>query len=477
MISLCLRLAYPILLNFDGLYGQDPYAYFDYSRQLAHLFTQGVPLGKFYYPLGFPLLGMFGFPLLVVAICGAVTCILCGALAWEAATRLKFSTRAAWLAAISAWLILTVSPQNVQSGSVIMSDMPALCWALFAAYALLRYERGQRLGWLLLAAFAGALTAMTRFQYTLIAVPFGLYLLLIWRGVRLPHALAALVIGLLTYAPQLVMTARTPEIIGNNLVIWNAGNIGAQTFITGDGKHTYDEPNWQYYLLPVRSPYYVSGWLLPLALIGLLAASRSKIGWFLVLWSVSQYLFLAGIPVQNIRYPLIAFPPIAVLIGLGIAWIIENTNRLRIHPKFISPCLRAGCLVLLFIGVVQMLQTTDGLMYTFIDSKNRELAILDLLRANIPETDATIYALDMIPAIQHYLPYQTVQIYYETPDSIATKRGLHPAYALFNLYMMETQWRGRPVGRVYQTIMEWGGWQSLGEVTGYTLFRRESEQR
>lgn len=89
--------------------------------------------------------------------------------------------------------------------------------------------------------------------------------------------------------------------------------------------------------------------------------------------------------------------------------------------------------------------------------------------------NATVYALDMIPAIQHYLPYQAVQIYYETPDTINVRRDNRPAYAFFNQYAMLTQWVGRPAGQVYQTIMGWSGWQSLGEINGYTLFWLDSK--
>jgi hypothetical protein len=422
-ISLCVRLAYPLLYQFDGLYGQDPYAYYDYSRQIARLFTAGVPLGRFYYPIGFPLLGASGFPLLIVAICGAATCILSGLIAWEAVRRLHYPARAGVIAGVVAWLVMTISPQNVQSGSVIMSDIPALWWALLAVWATLRYERGQRIGWIMLAAAGGAFAAMTRFQYALIVLPIGLYILLIWRGIRIKHALAAVIIGVIAYAPQLVMTLRTPELITDNRILWQPGNITARTFFTSDGTLSNELPNYQYYLLPVRSPYYVSAWLLPLALIGVFAAARNRITVFLLLWFASQYVFLTGIPVQNIRYALIVFPPVAVLIGIGAGWAIQKTNltppapspqtergsksglsidRFSINLSEITPLSAGGegtgvrfvfvlLTLLLLPGLITMVQTTNTLMTNFIGNKNRELAILHWMRANIPEPDATVY--------------------------------------------------------------------------------------
>ncbi len=459
LISLCIRLIYPLLLNFDGLYGQDPYAYFDYSRQITRLFTAGVPLGRFYYPLGFPLLGALGAPLLTVAICGAISCVLCGMIAWEIAEHLKFPTLARTMTVIIAWMILTAMPQHIQSSAVIMSDVPALMWVLLSIWAMLRYERNQRIAWIMLAAFAGALAAMTRFQYALIVLPIGLYILFIWRDIQLKHAVAAILIGLLTYAPQIVMTLQNPEIISENRIVWTPQNIRAQMFTTGDGTHIYDEPNYLFYLLPVRSPFYISLWLLPLVIIGLIVVIRYKIGLFLLLWFISQYVFLAGIPVQNIRYALIAFPPILFLIAVSVGWLIQKKYLKLVLPVF------------LVFGLAEMAYTTNGLMNNFIDNKNRDMATLRWIESHIPERNATVYALDMIPAMQHYLPYQTVQIYYETPDTINAKRDSRPAYAFFNQYAMLTQWVGRPTGQVYQTIMGWSGWQSLGEINGYTLFR------
>ena len=54
--------------------------------------------------------------------------------------------------------------------------------------------------------------------------------------------------------------------------------------------------------------------LVGLALIGLWALRRQRVSLLILLgWGLLPYLFLAGIPYQNIHFPLIVMPAVAVL--------------------------------------------------------------------------------------------------------------------------------------------------------------------
>src|ERR1700710_832152 len=48
-------------LGFDGLYGQDPYAYYNYGQILRQSISQGQALPAFFWPLGYPALLAIGF--------------------------------------------------------------------------------------------------------------------------------------------------------------------------------------------------------------------------------------------------------------------------------------------------------------------------------------------------------------------------------------------------------------------------------
>src|SRR5436309_74067 len=52
--SLALRVALIAPTHFDGLYGQDPYAYYDFAQELRQDIQTGQPPGPFFWPLGYP---------------------------------------------------------------------------------------------------------------------------------------------------------------------------------------------------------------------------------------------------------------------------------------------------------------------------------------------------------------------------------------------------------------------------------------
>jgi hypothetical protein len=59
LVALSVRAAWP----FDGLYGQDAFAYFRYARALWPWLLRGEPLPVYYWPSGYPLLVALVLPL------------------------------------------------------------------------------------------------------------------------------------------------------------------------------------------------------------------------------------------------------------------------------------------------------------------------------------------------------------------------------------------------------------------------------
>src|SRR4051812_47085078 len=58
-LSLALRIGFSV--GFDGLYGQDPYAYYNYGQILRQSINHGQPLPAFFWPLGYPALLAISF--------------------------------------------------------------------------------------------------------------------------------------------------------------------------------------------------------------------------------------------------------------------------------------------------------------------------------------------------------------------------------------------------------------------------------
>ena len=467
---------------FDGLYGQDPYAYYDYGAQVLHLIRAGQPLGVLYYPLGYPILNSLSFlvtgiqplgPQAISLICGALATVFTGLLTMEVGRALGWSALWSALAGIGAWAVLTVCPQLLQSSIVIMSDAPALMWTALSGWALLVYGRTQRPLWIGIAAFALAFAAMTRWQYALLGVPWAVYVLLVWRfRPRWRHVALAVGVALLTLLPQIVYTVGQPKAITENQITWNIGHIFARDFVTGDGITHYQDTMAAYYLLPFTSRYYTALLFLPLMVMGLFAILRSSKTSVLILgWALIQFGFLIGIPVQNFRYPLAFYVPLAVLAGLGVVWLAQLVGQLPI-PRGVR---LAGCAVIVALftaGLVSSLSDAQGLITGFVANKNRDLATVRWVEEQIPDVGATVYGLDLTLAMQHYSSLKPVQIYYETAESIAARLAAdRPAYALFNVSDTETRWQGKAPWIVYHWLLDNPGLESVGTDGAYTLFR------
>jgi hypothetical protein len=463
LVSLGLRIYAATALHFDGLYGQDAYAYFQYGQRLQDTFTRfRLPPGPFYFPLGYPILAALGLMILgaagpqIVSLCaGAGVAVLALAITVEAAPLVGISRK--WTAGVIAWAVVTVCGQLIQSSIVVMSDTSALLWASLSALALLRFDRTRRLRWLVLTGFALGWATMTRWQYGGLALIWGLYLARSWR----PVMFAGLVM-LVTLLPQLACTLLNPQMVSNQPILehWSLTNFFARDFTTADGTFHYDSSPAVYYAQPLYNPYYMSPLFLLFLVPGLIYLSRRR-GLFLLLvgWFAVEYGLLAGGSLENIRFALAIVPPLAVVIGLGFAAI-----RWRV--------LQIPLALLVCYGLMQTLHASIPVITDFVAVKNRDLDAARWIAAQVPEPEARIYNLDLFLTIEHYTSLRPVQIYQLTPQELSQQLAdAQPAYAVFNSWTTERQWYGKSPWIVYHWLEDNPGLTEIGSFSIYTLYR------
>ncbi len=106
-VSFGLRFYAASALHFDGLYGQDPYAYYNYGYQIREAVAQLKMPGPFYWPLGYPVVVAIGFalsgeqplgPQLLTMLAGAGISVMAFLLTVEVSRACGQSKRAARLA-------------------------------------------------------------------------------------------------------------------------------------------------------------------------------------------------------------------------------------------------------------------------------------------------------------------------------------------------------------------------------------------
>src|SRR4029077_16594124 len=287
--------------HFDGLYGQDSFAYFHYATgplRLALAYGQLPP--PFFWPPGYPLLvaamsGVVG----VAPIAGQVVSIAAGAAVPAftilLARELGTDERARWPVAPPRWLpvsflaglVVAVAGSLPQSSLVVMADTLGLAAATAGAWALARYRRTGAMRWLLLSTLAFAWAILTRWIYGLVALPFTIWgLMLLWRRPRriaLLQGLGAGVVGIVVLAPTavpavlgLIGGGNAPFAGDLQVYSWSPLNALHATFTTGDGQLAYNLPTGLYYALAPATWWYFSPLLAALIAPGVWAAVRQK---------------------------------------------------------------------------------------------------------------------------------------------------------------------------------------------------------
>jgi 4-amino-4-deoxy-L-arabinose transferase-like glycosyltransferase len=474
LAALLLRALFALVTRFDGLYGQDAYAYFDYSLQLRSALLAFQPPPSFFWPIGYPLpvaLATFLFGLRPLA--GQIVSLVGGALAAAlVALMVAGATGKRGLGAVVAGLLAACASQATISSLSVMSDAAGLAWITLSAWAMLRYCCGLRRRWLALAAFALGAAVLTRWVYALAALPWALVALLACRragvGLRGMAGAAALavVVGGLVVGSQFALDLGHPGAghTGDLQVVgWNPANAVRSTIQNSDGVFHYERPIGLFYALPVVHPAFVFPLLAPFGLLGLWRLRRPPWSPLALLagWPLVVYLFLAGIAWENPRFSLAFFPPLAVLVGIGVdvAWGAVRGPRGR-------TILLAACA----LGLAGSLAWAVRDVRTFVARKDADLAAARWVEAHVPP-GATVITFGLTDTLRHYTGLHVVELYNETPDSLAAQVcGGQAAYLYVDVANIEAQWAGKSPEVNLRWLRDHAGIVVMNGSSGYTLF-------
>lgn len=480
--------------RFDGLYGQDAYAYHGYAAgSLLNDWLHLRPLPPFYWPPGFPLLAALAGRLvgasptagqLVSLLAGSLTPLLAALWAWEMAQTWRAGQSAALRLALATGALTALTGQLWQSSAVYMSDATALAATTLGMWATARYGRlagGRRaVAWLWLAALALAWALLTRWAAALVAIPAALYALTIlarqpWRRALL-GALGATVLAAICLWPvatpawryltggRAAIADQPTFVVDLAVVAWNPQHAVQRTFETADGFQSYRLPNGLFYAAAPAHRYYFTPWLAWLLGPGLWAVWRQR-NWTLAIlvggWLGLALGFLMGVAWQNFRFTLAFLPPAAFLTALG--W---ETMRAHLRPAW-----QRWAWVWLAVGGVWMAYGGYNLTRAFIERKTADLATMAWVEQQL-EPDAQLITFGLTLTFQQYSALPTHEIFYQTPETLTTLLAAErPTYVLLETSVVENQWRGRAPGLNYAWLQSQSGLTPLGQERTYTLFR------
>lgn len=474
--------------GFDGLYGQDPFAYYEYA--VGPLRTRLVHAGlppPFFWPPGYPLLVAFASLVIgPVPAAAQFVSILAGAAVppltmWLCHELLTDDSRSARRlvpeTAAVAGLLAACCGQLSQWSVMIMADTTGLATATFGAASIARYLRTGRLRWLTAAAAGLAWAVLSRWAFAAVALPCAAAALArLTRTpprVRLWHAAVGAVVAALVLLPvwqPLIAhlagrAAPNAPFIGDLQVIgWNPLNMFKRSWVDIDGFVQFRLVNGVYYLTAPGRWFYFTPLLALFILPGIVSAARGLAGGpMLVLlgWPFMLFAVLTGMANQNPRFALAALPPLAILLAVGL-----TTTAAVLRPRG-----RMALTIVFLIGLVWMVSGGVRLTQAFVDRKNDHLATIQWTEAHVP-ADARLFTFALTHTFKYYSRIETRDVVEITPGDLARRIvDPRPTFLLLDVEALESQWRGRPAYENYRTLQDKPGVVEVGRRGTFTLFR------
>lgn len=458
-LSLFIKLIILSVYKFDGFYGQDSYAYYDYSKSFIDSVNNFSLPPNFYFPVGFYLL-TYIFNILTfgnTSIASLCVSLISNSLIPPVTFLLSyeliknyFDERETRLISILSGILLCFSGSFIQAGIVIMSDSPGLFLALTSLYFLIKYSDTNKLIYSVLSFSFLSFSIITRYINVLFIPLFILAIIMQYKSlkkVNYKHLILSLLIASVISLPQMyyifkygISYLRPEEGSGQWTTQWSLLNFFRKDFFIADGSFRYSLMNSIYYAAVIFHPmnFLIFGVFFFTGTYFIMINWYRSIFLYLILWILIFYIFLAGMPLQVSRYTLVYFPPVAVISSIGFF----KMKVIYPYRKIIF----AFLLLILFSSGMYRINN-------FIGQKNRDLKVVEYVNNNL-KRNSTLFSFFITGTINHYSPKKSLEMYYynssrikEIIDSSGTD-----VYFIIPENVIINQWRGLTLEQTFNFV-------------------------
>ena len=402
-----LIMALVIFPRFDGLYGQDSFAYLGLAESLADPVTRLDALASRTSP-GYPMAmllapGRDGRAGQWVSLAAAILLVLgCSMLLAEVEPEVSWSERLLTSLAISCCGVVW------QLAISVMSDIWTMALVVWSLVLWVRSTRSPK--WQPLLALGALLMgcAIIARPAALILIPIaGLVELLAWRDQGVGRRLSRAAVAVLVVLPLGVVWLLSPADVAMTqhgaLADWRLDHV------FGFGQAA-DQRGWGgvlrssvlFYVFGPAHPE-VLGVLALLAPIGLIRVARSGPALLtlvmVVVWPALVAFFLAGFSHRNPRFALMLLAPLAMLVGLGLRELAMRGETWR-----------GWALAGVVLGVVVQLTSGAQRVSDFVSWKDDDLAAVRHAEAHTAPGDV-IVAFGVTATADHYTEREVIELY------------------------------------------------------------------
>jgi hypothetical protein len=440
------------VLNFNGLYGQDAHEYYRYTLVLANFLTGGPEPGAFFWPVLYPAAGALLSIVLPNILSLQILSLLSGAWTYINFCRiLNLMYPKGTMRQRYAFLYLFCSPFFIRAFSIGMSDILAMAFLTASWLKYLEWNSRRELYLLLISICFGLFAVQTRYVSIILLIPLipGILSILKERSTNILIIVFGIIIAL---TPSIIFRSIDFETIVSHpwVLSWNPLNIFKHAFTTQEGTFNYTFPNIAYVLAVIFHPGFMFTGLILLYFN--FKTEFRKLNWWII--SLGIYLvFLAGIPFQNLRFLLLAFPIVLLLLYPGY----EEMMRKVIFKRY------KIILFVLFI-LIQFALASRAIEPLYI-YQQEEIAISNEIK-KYPNT--TIYCFGINGALKTYDVQQEVINLWNVSNPLLPSGALF----LYNQLRFEKQYKITPPGKIYQKMRGQGRLMYLKTLpNGWQLYR------
>lgn len=429
---LLLLLIFVWATHFNGLYGQDSYEYLRYTKCIKEFICRGVNPGDCYWPVLYPITGaIFSFliPLPFALQLISIVALILTSIYLEKILVLIFQPERN-SATLYLFLFLLLSPYVLRASLVIMPDSLTILWIVAGAYNFEKYKRTlvSKYFLYLICFFTAAVS--TRYAAFIVVLPFcAIAVFIFLRNFKISTLFISLFVVFLLTLPYILINKESPlrlihhEWFNN----WSPINLVRNHFNTSEGHSSYFWDNIVYSFFNVLHPAFCfAGIILILACLNLGYKKWKSPGIAPYTISVLLYaIFMAGIPFQDMRYLLLPFPFILIVLFSGYKSIeqsVKNGSSWRY--------------IILVTVIIQLALFCRVFIPFYTDNKEGKYVSTQMLKYS----DRTLYTFSIDGALKNYgFTGKIVNMYEVRIDTM--KRIDSNFYVLFNLSQFSEEWK------------------------------------